>query len=209
MKADGSAAEPNDVAAGVGSALAEIEMPFHVGREETVFKGRVIEVSVAQVEGPDGHRHVRDVLRHPGAVGVVPLHDDGTVTLVNQYRVALDRGIWEVPAGLRDVDGEPPAITAQRELVEEAGLEASQLRHLVTFHNSPGHSDEAVHIYLGTGLVAVDDDRQGVEEQHMAVARVPLSTALGMIDDGRITDAKTMIGLLLAAATRRGTNDGD
>lgn len=177
------------------------EMPFRVTGEETVFKGRVMHVAVAQVEGPDGEQHQRDVLHHPGAVAVVPLHDDGSVTLVNQYRVALGRGLWEIPAGLRDVDGEPPVETAQRELIEEAGLEAARLDHLAMFHNSPGHSDEIVHIYLGTGLADVDDDRQGTEEQHMLVARLPLELALQMIDDGRITDAKTVIGLLRAAAT--------
>lgn len=175
-------------------------MPFRVDGEETIYKGRVVHVAVAQIVGPDGERHRRDVLHHPGAVAVVPLHDDSSVTLVHQYRAALDRGIWEIPAGLRDVDGEPPATTAQRELVEEAGLEAARFRPLVTFHNSPGHSDEAVHIFLATGLTPVDDDRQGVEEQHMVVARLPLPTALRMIDDGQITDAKTVIGLLRVAA---------
>ena len=173
--------------------------PFHIASEAEAWTGRRLAVSVVDVEAPDGSRHEREVVRHPGAVGIVPLHDDGTVTLVRQYRAAIDRAIWEVPAGLRDVDGEPTDETARRELAEEAGLRADHVDHLVTFHNSPGFSDEAVVVYLATGLTAVPDDRQGVEEQHMLVERVPLPQALAMVDDGRITDAKTVIGLLALA----------
>jgi ADP-ribose pyrophosphatase len=175
---------------------------FRVVGEEPAWRGRRISVAVALIEGPDGERHEREVVHHPGAVGVVPLHADGTVTLVCQYRAALDRMLWEVPAGLRDVEGEPTAQTAARELAEEAGLAATTLEHLLTFHNSPGFSDEALEIYLATGLSEVDDDRQGPEEQHMLVERVPLAEALAMVHDGRITDAKTVIGLLTTARRR-------
>jgi 8-oxo-dGTP pyrophosphatase MutT (NUDIX family) len=178
---------------------AEPASAFRIVDEQTVWTGQRIHVGVAQIEGPDGERHQREVVHHPGAVGVVPLHDDGSVTLVCQYRFALDRMVWEVPAGLRDVDGEPTQLTAARELAEEAGLAASTLQHLITFHNSPGFSDEALHLYLATGLSAVADDRQGPEEQHMVVERMPLGEALAMIHDGRITDAKTVIGLLATA----------
>jgi nudix-type nucleoside diphosphatase (YffH/AdpP family) len=172
---------------------------FRVLAERPEWSGRRIAAAVLEVEGPDGSRHEREVVRHPGAVGVVPLHDDGTVTLVRQYRAAVDRDLWEVPAGLRDVEDEPPEVTARRELVEEAGLQAERVEHLVTFHNSPGFTDEAVVLYVATGLSPVPDDRQGIEEQHMAVERVPLQAALDMVDDGRITDAKTVIGLQAVA----------
>jgi ADP-ribose pyrophosphatase len=173
--------------------------PFRVVREETAWTGRRLAIHVAQVQGPDGELLEREMVHHPGAVGVVPLHDDGTVTLVCQYRFALDRMVWEVPAGLRDVEGEPTELTAARELAEEAGLAADTVLHLLTFHNSPGFSDEALSIYLATGLTEVPDDRQGPEEEHMLVERVPLDEALAMVDDGRITDAKTVIGLQATA----------
>lgn len=175
----------------------------HVG-ERRAWTGRRLSVSVVDVEAPDGSRHPREVVRHPGAVAVAPLHDDGTVTLVRQYRAALDQDLWEIPAGLRDVDGEPTEETARRELAEEAGLRADRLEPLVTFHNSAGFSDEAVVIYLATGLSDVPDDRQGVEEQHMLVERKPLTEALAMVDDGRITDAKTVIAVLDIARRRVG-----
>lgn len=184
----------NPASAATSDAMPE--SPFRVVGERPAWEGLRISTAVVEIAGPDGTRHERDIVHHPGAVGVVPLHDDGTVTLVRQYRAALDRLVWEVPAGLRDVLGEPTSVTAARELTEEAGLAADHLEHLLTFHNSPGFSDEAVEIFLATGLREVADDRQGPEEEHMVVARVPLAEALAMIDDGRISDAKTVIGLL-------------
>ena len=153
-------------------------------------------VVIAEVEGPGGDRFEREIIHHPGAVAVLPLHDDGTVTLVHQYRVAVGSDVWEVPAGLRDIADEPTEETARRELAEEVGLRAGRLARLAMFHNSVGFSDEAVVIYLARDLSAVADDRQGVEEEHMRVERMPLDAALAMVDDGRITDAKTVIALL-------------
>ena len=114
-------------------------------RATSAWQGRRIAVAIAVVEGPDGPP--------PRARGRAPpgrgrrssrVHDDGTITLVRQYRAALDADLWEIPAGLRDVDGEPTDATARRELAEEVGLRADTLDHLLTFHNSPGFSDEAV-----------------------------------------------------------------
>jgi ADP-ribose pyrophosphatase len=175
---------------------------FRIAAEHPAWSGR-LSVAVVEIEGPDGDRHQREVVHHPGAVGVAPLHEDGAITLVRQYRAALDADVWEIPAGLRDVAGEPTEATAGRELAEEVGLHADALDHLVTFHNSPGFSDEAVVVYLATGLRPVPDDRQGPEEEHMVVARVPLDEALAMVDDGRITDAKTVIALLALDRRRR------
>jgi len=176
------------------------EPGFRIVEERTVWSGRrLLRIAEVTVESPEGERLEREVLYHPGAVAALPLHDDGTVTLVRQYRVATGQDMWEIPAGLRDVEGEPPAETARRELVEEAGLKADHVEHLVTFHNSPGCSDETVVVFLATGLNEVPFDRQGAEEQHMRVERVPLAAAVAMVDDGRVTDAKTVIGLLLVA----------
>jgi 8-oxo-dGTP pyrophosphatase MutT (NUDIX family) len=173
--------------------------------EHEVWRGRRIQVAIASVASPEGSTLEREIVHHPGAVGVVPLHEDGTVTLVRQYRAALDADVWEIPAGLRDVEGEPTEETARRELVEEAGLRPADLEHLVTFHNSPGFADEAVVVYLATSLSPVPHDRQSVEEEHMVVDRLPLDDALAMVDDGRITDAKTVIALLAVARRSAGS----
>lgn len=167
--------------------------------EEVVYRGWRFTVAKGRFAGPDGTEFERDVVHHPGAVGIVPLHDDRTVTLVRQYRAALDDLLLELPAGLRDVAGEPDVDTAARELVEEVGLAASSLQLLVTFRNSPGYCDESVSVFLATGLQEVDDDRQGVEEEAMEVVRIGLDEALALVDAGEITDAKTIIGLTLAA----------
>jgi ADP-ribose pyrophosphatase len=166
--------------------------------EQVVHHGQRITVAVGEFAAPDGSTFVRDVVHHPGAVAVVPLHDDGTVTLVRQYRAALDLEMWEIPAGLRDVEGEPPALTAARELTEEAGLAAAAVDRLVSFHNSPGFCDEEITVFLATGLSEVASDLQGIEEQHLEVRRLPLADALAMVHAGAITDAKTVVGLLLA-----------
>ncbi len=179
-----------------------LAVTFRRAGERTVWSGRVVSAAVLQVEGPDGV-HEREMVHHPGAVAVVPWHGDGTITLVRQYRAALDAELWELPAGLRDVADEPPDETARRELVEEAGLRPGTLEYLVTFQNSPGFSDETVVVYLATDLTEVAHDRQGAEEQEMAIERVPAADALAMVVDGRITDAKTAIAVLMLAAQGR------
>ncbi len=171
----------------------------HIG-DSVVHDGVVVTLCRSTFEAPDGTRFDRDVVRHPGAVSVVPLMDDGTVVLVRQYRAAIDALVLEIPAGKRDVPGEAPEVTAGRELVEEVGLSAGRLEHLATFHNSIGFSDEESHVYLGTHLQPAEMDRQGIEEQHMEIVRVPLSDTAAMIAAGEITDAKTVIGLTLALA---------
>jgi len=172
---------------------------FRALSEETLVAGPVITLAVGTFAAPDGTRFERQVVRHPGAVAVVPLHDDGHVTLVRQYRAPLDALVVEVPAGKRDVTDEPLEVTAARELAEEVGLAADRYEHLATFHNSVGFCDEECHVFLATGLQSVDTAHDGVEEQHLEVLHVPLTEALAMVDDGTITDAKTLIGLWAAA----------
>lgn len=167
--------------------------------EEIVHRGHIIDVAVARFAADDGHEFHRDVIRHPGAVGVLPLHDDGTATLVRQYRGPIDAELLEIPAGLRDVSGEDPAVTAARELAEEVGLRADDLELLCSFHTAAGNTDELVHVYLATGLYEVESDLQGPEEQAMTVERRSIDALVSAIQQGEITDAKTIIGVLLVA----------
>lgn len=156
---------------------------------------RVVRASFA---APDGTRFERDVVRNNEVVAMVPLAEDGTVWLVRQYRGPIDREILEIPAGLCDVDGEPPEATAARELVEEVGLEAESLELIARFHPAAGFSDQYVRLYLATGLTEVPHDRQGPEEAHMTVERVALEDVPALIASGELIDSKTIIGLLLA-----------
>jgi 8-oxo-dGTP pyrophosphatase MutT (NUDIX family) len=170
---------------------------FHHVHDDLIHEGHVIRLVTSHHTAPDGSAFTREVVRHPGAVSVVPLHEDGTVTLVRQYRAALDAELLELPAGKRDVDGEDPARTAERELVEEVGLRAARLDLLVEFVNSVGFSDERSLVYLGVGLEEVASDRQGLEELHMTVERVHLDDVPAMIAAGELIDAKTVLGLTL------------
>jgi 8-oxo-dGTP pyrophosphatase MutT (NUDIX family) len=168
--------------------------------DEVLHRGHIITVCRSEFAAPDGTTFERDIVRHPGAVSVVPLLDDGRVVLVRQYRAALDRFLLETPAGKRDVADEPLEETARRELVEEVGLYPGSLRLLVRFHNSVGFSDEESHVFLGTDLTEHPVDRQGIEEEYLEVVGVPLAETPALIAAGEITDAKTVIGLTLALA---------
>lgn len=171
----------------------------HLGDTEVHF-GYVWKVVVADFESPQGEGFRRDIVRSPGAVGVVPLIFDAegqpSVVLVRQYRPAYGYEVIEIPAGMRDVPGEDPAETGRRELAEEAGLAAGDMVLLVDMLPSPGMTDSVCSVYLATDCTPVAHDRHGPEEQEMELLHVPLDDALAMIDRGEIGDAKTVIGLL-------------
>lgn len=176
--------------------------------ESTVHQGYIWSVAVGEFAAPDGERFTRDIVRSPGAVGVVPLigdpAGDASVVLVAQYRPALERSIIEIPAGMRDVAGEDTADVAHRELGEEAGLRAETLTLLTEILPSPGMTDSVTTLYLATGCIPVDHDRQGPEEQHMELLQMPLAQAVAMVERGEISDAKSVVGLLLADRRLRG-----
>jgi 8-oxo-dGTP pyrophosphatase MutT (NUDIX family) len=179
----------------------------HLGENER-FRGWRIAVVEARFAAPDGTEFTRDIVRHPGAVAVVPVNDDGDILLVRQYRGAIDRALLEIPAGTRDVEGEPPAETARRELLEEVGVRARHVRLLSTMYNSPGFCDEETLVFLATGLEAGTPARHGVEEQHMDVVTISWADVDRLIASGELSDGQTILGLLLArdvlAASRPG-----
>ena len=169
--------------------------------ERTIHEGHVWDLAVVEFEAPDGSSFTRDIVRSPGAVGVLPLMFDAegnpSVVLVSQYRPPYERSIIEMPAGMRDIDGEDTAEVARRELVEEAGLEAGGLELLTEILPSPGMTDSVTTLYLATACVPVPHDRHGPEEEHMELLHMPLADAVAMVERGEIGDAKTVIALLL------------
>lgn len=166
--------------------------------DRLIHRGHVVAFYEGTFESPDGERFQRDVVRHPGAVSVVPVDGDDVV-LVRQYRAPIDALCLEIPAGKRDVEGEDTAVTARRELAEEIGMAAGSLEPLVEIHHSPGFCDERQVIYLARDLTPVDQALDGIEEQHLTIERWPFADAIGACYDGTITDAKTIVGILAAA----------
>ena len=178
---------------------------YEVVSTERVYDGRVIALRKDEVSMPGDTTSVRDVVEHPGAVAVVALDDADRVLLLRQYRHPVGRYLWELPAGLRDADGEPPLETAKRELAEEAQLAAGRWSLLTTHFSSPGFCDEMVLVYLAEELTDVDRPEGFVvehEELDMTLERVPLADAVQRVFDGDIRNASAVIGLLAAAQYR-------
>lgn len=172
---------------------------FEALDEQRVVDGPVVSVYQSRFRAPDGTEVERQVIRHPGATSVVPIAADGErAILVRQFRAAINQDLLEIPAGKLDEPGEPPAEAAQRELAEEIGMRAGRLDLLAEFVNSPGFCDERSWVYLGTALEAVPHTPQGIEEEHLSIEEIRLADVATMIRDRVLTDAKTIIGLLLA-----------
>lgn len=161
-----------------------------------IYKGRVVDLRLEEVTLPNRVTVTLELVRHPGAAAVVALHDDDSVTLVYQYRYAAGGFIWEIPAGKLDGD-EEPARCAARELQEETGLLAADLRQVGTIFTAPGFCDERIHLFVARRL---SPTAQRLEtDEVLSVKRVPIERALRMIRDGEIQDAKTIAGLHHAA----------
>jgi len=169
-----------------------------VRSSEVVYEGRIIGVRKDVVTMPGDTTSQRDVVVHPGAVGVVALDGQGRVLLVSQYRHPVARRLEELPAGLLDVDGEASVTAAQRELAEEAGLAADTWHVLVDTLTSPGMSDEAIRIFLARDVREVERDVQAHEEAEMTSEWVDLDLAVRRVLAGEIENAMCAVGVLAA-----------
>lgn len=179
-------------------------VPYRVRSAEEIYRGRVVTLRRDTIEMPDGTQAVREVVEHPGAVGVVALDDEGRIVLVNQYRHPIGRRLDELPAGLLDVTGEPALAAAERELAEEARLAASQWDVLVDLHTSPGFAAEAIRIYLARDLrpAVADGFVAEHEELSLTTSRVPLDECVRRVLAGDITNAAAVAGIMSAAVAR-------
>lgn len=169
----------------------------YIGERER-FGGAFFRVVTGTFLDPSGFTFEREIVRHPGAVVIVPLDGD-KVLMVRQYRGAVNQNVLELPAGKLDVPGEQKARAAARELAEEVGREAGRLTELGHFYNSPGFTDELTTCFLAEELQTVGTDLQGIEEQHMALEAVPLAEIDELIATGALTDAKSIIALTLTS----------
>jgi 8-oxo-dGTP pyrophosphatase MutT (NUDIX family) len=174
--------------------------PFRRVSEVELFRGKVFSVGRVELVDPGGKPFERSIIRHPGAVHVVPVDENRRVTLVRQYRAAADCLLLETPAGTCDVEGEARETTARRELAEEAGLSAAHMDVLMNTFNTPGISDQYTTIFLATGLSPVPAEPMGVEEGFMTIETIALDDVEALVADGTLVDETTVLGLFLARA---------
>lgn len=166
-----------------------------------LYDGHVLALDVDEVEEPGGVRARREVVRHRGSVAVLPVHADGRVALVRQYRYAVDEVLWELPAGRVDA-GEAPEDAARRELEEETGMSPARLELISSFYATPGFCDEALRLFRATALTPVPARPE--DDERIETFTLTLDEALSLVARGEVRDAKTLVALLLEDARRRG-----
>jgi ADP-ribose pyrophosphatase len=196
-----------------------VDSPAHwpVVASAEQFRGKIISVRTDTIRVPEGTTAQREVVEHPGAVGVVALDTDDRVLMIRQYRHAVGRELWELPAGLRDVAGEPTAQTGRRELLEETGYRARDWHVLADYFSSPGILTERLRVFLARGLEEVPvADRDFVpenEEAHLVLDWVPLDRAVSLVLAGGLHNGVAVVGLLAAHIAREngfaGLRDAD
>ncbi len=198
---------------GAAGATGEVEIRdaaerWPVTSSAVLGEGSLVRLRRDMVRMPDGEVVGRDILEHPGAVAVVALDADERVLLIRQYRHPVGRLLWEIPAGLRDVAGEPLHVTAQRELLEEAGYRAATWRVLTDSFSTPGISTERLRIFLARDLVEVPAAERSYvpehEEAYLRLAWLSLDEAVSRFLAGELHNGVTGIGILSAYAARQG-----
>jgi 8-oxo-dGDP phosphatase len=186
--------------------IADVPEQWPVVSSAELLRSRLITVRADKVRMPDNQIAEREVVIHPGAVAVLALDDTERILMIRQYRHPVGRLLWELPAGLRDVAGEDPWLTAQRELVEEAGYRARDWRVLADYFSSPGFSTERLRVYLARDLEPVPKaERHFVprdEEAFLLTSWLPLEAAVGKVFAGELHNGVTALGILAGYAAR-------
>jgi ADP-ribose pyrophosphatase len=178
---------------------------FPVAESRDIYRGRVMAVRADQVEMPGGRLATREIVEHYGAVAIAALDADNRLAVIDQYRHAVRRRLCELPAGLLDVSGEDPALTAARELAEEAGLAATEWSVLLDVVPSPGFTDESVRVYLARGLSEVDRPEPGDDEEaDLRVGWLPITEAVARVFSGEIVNAVSVAAVLAVQAVLGG-----
>jgi 8-oxo-dGDP phosphatase len=192
--------------------IADVSEQWPVVSTAELARGRLVTVRTDKVRTPGNQVAERDVVLHPGAVAVLALDDAQRVLLIRQYRHPVGRLLWEIPAGLCDVAGEPPWATARRELVEEAGYRARDWRVLADYYTSPGFSTERLRIFLARDLERVPEAERDfvpeAEEAHLLSAWLPLDEAVPKVFAGDLHNGVAALGILAAYAARSEGFDG-
>jgi len=164
-------------------------------RTEKIFGGKMISLQVDDVTLPNGQTSKREIVKHPGAVAVIPVNSEGKVVFVEQYRKPLDRSIIEIPAGKIE-QNEDPEITAIRELEEETGYTANKLNYVTSFYTSPGFANEIIHIYYTDDINKLAEPVAGDDDEFVEIIKLTLEEAEQFVKEKKIYDAKTMYALI-------------
>jgi len=179
--------------------LADEEAPHSVVSSDVVFNGRVWDVRRDEFEY-NGHTIARDYIDHPGAVAILAMDDQKRVMLIQQYRHPIRQREWELPAGLLDIENEDPLVAAQRELAEEVDLQAGTWSELITFHTSPGGSNEVLQVFLATDLSATPTFEREEEEADIVQRWVPLADVVAAVLSGDLKNSILIVAVLAAHA---------
>ena len=169
-------------------------MKFRVESEKELFQGRIIRLVERKMVLPNGRRTTFHIVEHPGAVAIVPVHANGDVVLLKQFRPTIGMEIYEIPAGTIE-KGEGPLATAKREIVEETGFKAKRWDKIADFYTAPGFCDERMHVYVARDLTPAKAD--GDDDEILKPVRMSIDAALKLIRTRRIRDAKSIAGLML------------
>ena len=169
-------------------------MKFRVEAEETIFQGRIIRLVARDLVLPNGRKTRFHIVEHPGAVAIVPVHANGDVVLLRQFRPSIGQEIYEIPAGTIE-KGEAPLATAKREIIEETGFKAKQWSKIAEFYTAPGFCTELMHVYLAKGLTPAQ--LPGDADEIITTVRMSIDAALKLIRTKKIRDAKSIAGLMI------------
>ena len=175
-------------------------MKMRVEAEREICQARIIRVVAKDLVLPNGRRTTFTIVEHPGAVAIVPIHANGDVVLLKQFRPSIDEELYEIPAGTME-KGEAPLATAKREIIEETGFKAKQWSKVSEFYSAPGFCTELMHLYVARGLSPASAD--GDADEILKPVRMSVDAALKLIRTGKIRDAKTIAGLLIHHGQRR------
>jgi ADP-ribose pyrophosphatase len=166
-----------------------------------IYSGKILNLDSLEVLLPDGNTSTREIITHPGASVIIPISDNNEVYMVRQFRKPIEKETLELPAGKLD-KGEEPIECAKRELMEETGLTAGKVKHLVSVYSTPGFSNEILHIYGAAGLT--EGEAHADEDEFISSEKIPIKKLVDMVLNNEISDAKTVIGILLADKVAKG-----
>ncbi|NLJ97918.1 MAG: NUDIX hydrolase [Tissierellia bacterium] len=164
-------------------------------KTDKIYEGKMVNLRIDTVELPDKKYSKREIVEHPGSVGIIPITDDGSMVLVRQFRKPIEKNLLEIPAGKIEINEEPKE-TALRELSEETGYMANKMEYLFEFYTSPGFSDEKIYLFLATDLLKGEANPEN--DEYIEVEKLKIEDLVDMVEKGEINDSKTIISILCA-----------